>query len=193
MEGPGASLAEGSRPASPSFGPQASPPECNNLGVPPEGCWVFLPTRRAGWHMASSLVPPRDPQAQTPFPSPPRARRMDFLDGARAPPGLRRSLVFRLGETLKCADLSSPPSAEWRSAVWQAPGDSQRRFVMVANAAKGARGHRKKMGLSTRGGCRGLAEAARLPVSSGSSPNIHHSFSWHVSVMGLPWRSRRES
>ena len=87
VEGPGASLAEGRQLASPFFGPQASPPECNNLGVPPEGCWVFLPTRRAGWHMASSSVPPRDPQAQTPFPSPPRARRMDFLDGARAPCG----------------------------------------------------------------------------------------------------------
>ena len=29
-----------------------------------EGEWVFLPPRRAGWHMGSSLVPPRDPQAQ---------------------------------------------------------------------------------------------------------------------------------
>ena len=120
VEGQGTSLAEGRRLASPFFGPQASPPECNNLGVPPEGCWVFLPTRRASWHMASSLVPPRDPQAQTPFPSPPRARRMDFLDGARAPCGLRRALTFALGESQQRADLPSPPLAESRSTVWQA-------------------------------------------------------------------------
>ena len=44
----------------------------------PEGGWEYLPTRRAGWHMGSSLVPPRDPQTQAPPSPPPRARRLDL-------------------------------------------------------------------------------------------------------------------
>ena len=140
-----------------------------------EGGWVFLPPRRAGWHMGSSSVPPRDPQAQTPFPSPPGARRMDFFGGARAPRGLRRALICARGESQQCTDIPSTPLAESRSAVWQVLGDSQGCFSMVPNAAKGARWQQKTDGLSTRGGGRGLAEAARLPVWSGCSRHIHHS------------------
>ena len=117
-----------------------------------EGGWVFLPPRRAGWHMGSSSVPPRDPQAQTPFPSPPGARRMDFFGGARAPRGLRRALFCARGESQQCTDIPSTPLAESRSAVWQVLGGSQRYFSMVPNAAKGARWQQKRDGLSTRRG-----------------------------------------
>ena len=122
------------------------------LLLAPEGGWVFLPARRAGWHMGSSLVPPRDPKAQTPFPSPPGARRMDFFGGARAPRGLRRALFCARGESQQCADIPSTPYSESRSAVWQVLGDYQRYFLMVPNAAKGARRQQKRDGLSTRRG-----------------------------------------
>jgi len=128
------------------------------------GGWVFLPPWRAGWHMGSSSVPPRDPQAQTPFPSPPGARRMDFFDGARAPRGVRRALVCARGGSQQGADLPCTRLAESRSAVWQVLGGSQRYFSMVPNAAKGARWQQKIGGLSTRGGGWGPTGAARLPV-----------------------------
>ena len=106
--------------------------------------------------MGSSSVPPRDPQAQTPFPSPPGARRMDFFDGARAPRGVRRALVCARGENQQCADLPSTPLAESRSAVWQVLGDSQGCFSMVPNAAKGAPGaEEKRWFVVARGGQRG--------------------------------------
>ena len=82
-------------------------------------------------------APTRPPSPVTlPFPA---WRAQDgLLDGARAPRGLRRALVCARGESQQCADLPSSPLAESRSAVWQVLGDSQRRFVMVPNAAKGA-------------------------------------------------------
>ena len=145
-------LAHGSRPASPFPRPPASRPGCPPSDFAPEGGWEYLPYRRVGWHLGGSLVPPRDPQAQTPFPSPPGARRMDFFDGARAPRGVRRALVCARGESQQCVDLPSTPLAESTSAIWQVLGDSQGCISMVPNAAKGARGQKKKGDLSTRGG-----------------------------------------
>ena len=82
-------------------------------------------------------APTRPPSPVTlPFPA---WRAQDgLLDGARAPRGLRRALVCARGESQQCADLPFTPLAESRSAVWQVLDDSQRRFVMVSNAAKGA-------------------------------------------------------
>ena len=122
-----------------------------------KGEWVFLPPRRAGWHMGSSLVPPRDPQAQTPFPSPPGAHRMDFYRGARAPRGLRRALVCAPGEDQQRADLSSTPLAESRSSVWQALGDSQRVFFKGAKRGKRRSGAaEKRWFFDARGGVRAI-------------------------------------
>ena len=41
VEGQGTSLAEGRRLASPFFGPQASPPDCNMRVLPPRGSGHF--------------------------------------------------------------------------------------------------------------------------------------------------------
>ena len=109
-----------------------------------KGEWVFLPPRRAGWHMGSSLVPPRDPQAQTPFPSQPVARRMDFLSGARALWGLRRSLIFARGEGHQRADISSPPQSESRTRAWQVMGRLRMRFLVVCGMHKRRAGQGRK-------------------------------------------------
>ena len=128
-----------------------------------EGGWAFLPPRRAGWHMGSSSVPPRDPQAQTPFPSPPVARRMDFLSGARAPPGLRRATFCAKGQCQQRADISSPPQPESGSRAWQVFGGSRMRFLVVCGM------HKRRVGQAKRRrnvDARGSQGAARSPQAA---------------------------
>ena len=143
-----------------SWQPASQPPPApaSQLPMVPDEC--LLPRcggvcpayRRVPWLLGGSLVSPCDPQAQTPFLSPPGARRMDFFDGPRAPCGVRRALVCARGGSQQGADLPCTRLAESRSAVWQVLGHSQGCFVMVPNTAKGARRQQKKGGLSTRGG-----------------------------------------
>ena len=111
------------------------------------------PARRLAYgQLFSAPTRPTTPDT-LPFP----ARRaqdglLRFFGGARAPRGLRRALICARGESQQCADIPSTPYSESRSAVWQVPGDSQGYFLMVPNAAKGARRQQKIGGLSTRGG-----------------------------------------
>ena len=144
---------------------------------------VCLPTRRAGWQMGSSLVPPRDPQAQTPFPSPPVARRMDFLSGARALWGLRRSLIFARGEGHQRADISSPPQSESRTRAWQVMGRLRMRFLVVCGMHKRRVGQARKRRMSTRVAARMPSEAPTLLVSSWGSHKILKLFASQASVM----------
>ena len=145
---------------------------------------VCLPTRRAGWQMGSSLGPPRDPQAQTPFPSPPVARRMDFLSGARAPPGLRRATFCAKGQCQQRADISSPPQPESGSRAWQVFGGSRMRFLVVCGMHKRRVGQAEKDGMSTRVAAREQPEAPRLQFSSWGSHNILKFPAWNDSMKG---------
>ena len=117
-------------------------------------------------------MPPCDPQAQTTFSPPPRARSMVFYDGARAPWGLRRSPISARGECQQGADPSSPPLPESGLRAWQVLGGLRMRFLVCAGCAKGAWGRPKKDDWSTRVAAREQPEAPRLQFSSGGSLNI---------------------
>ena len=146
--------------------------------------WACQANRRAPWHLGSSLVPPCDPQAQTTFSPPPRARSMVFYDGARAPWGLRRSPISARGECQQGADPSSPPLPESGLRAWQVLGGSRLRLLVCAGCAKGAWGRPKKDDWSTRVASREQPEAPRLQFSSGGSHNILKFLAWKDSMEG---------
>ena len=152
-----------------------------------QGCWLF---GGSGGHLRGVLVPPCDPEAQTTFSPPPRARSTVFYDGARALWGLRRSLIFARGEGQQRADISSPPLLESGTRAWQVMGGLRMRFLVCAGCAKGAQGRPEKDELSTRVAARMPSEAPRLPVSSRGSHNILKFFASHASVMVLAWPPR---
>ena len=145
-----------------------------------QGCWLF---GGSGGHLRGVLVPPCDPQAQTTFSPPPRARSMVFYDGARAPWGLRRSPISARGECQQGADPSSPPLPESGLRAWQVLGGLRMRFLVCAGCAKGAWGRPKKDDWSTRVAAREQPEAPRLQFSSGGSHNIIGCSVLYASVM----------
>ena len=110
-------------------------------------CWLF---GGSGGHLRGVLVPPCDPQAQTTFSPPPRARSMVFYDGAWAPWGLRRSPISARDECQQGADPSSPPLPESGLRAWQVLGGLRMRCLVCAGCAKGARGRPEKDDWSTR-------------------------------------------
>ena len=146
-----------------------------------QGCWLF---GGSGGHLRGVLVPPCDPQAQTTFSPPPRARSMVFYDGARAPWGLRRSPISARGECQQGADPSSPPLPESGLRAWQVLGGLRMRFLVCAGCAKGAWGRPKKDDWSTRVAAREQPEAPRLQFSSGGSHNILKFLAWKDSMEG---------
>ena len=147
-------------------------------------CWLF---GGLGGHLRGVLVPPCDPEAQTTFSPPPRARSTVFYDGARALWGLRRSLIFARGECQQGAYISSQPLPESGLRAWQVLGSLRMRFLVCAGCAKGAQGRPKKDDLSTRVAARMQSEAPRLPVSSWGSHNILKFFALYASVMVRGW------
>ena len=128
--------------------------------------------RVRGGSVRGVLVPPCDPEAQTTFSPPPRARSTVFYDGARALWGLRRSLIFARGECQQGADISSQPLPESGLRAWQVLGGSRLRFLVCAGCAKGAWGRPKKDDWSTRVAAREQPEAPRLQFSSWGSHKL---------------------
>ena len=145
------------------------------------GCWLF---GGSGGHLRGVLVPPCDPEAQTTFSPPPRARSMVFYDGARAPWGLRRSPISARGECQQGADPSSPPLPESGLRAWQVLGGLRMRFLVCAGCAKGAWGRPKKDDWSTRVAAREQPEAPRLQFSSGGSHKNLKFPAWKDSMEG---------
>lgn len=141
-----------------------------------QGCWLF---GGSGGHLRGALVPPCDPEAQTTFSPPPRARSTVFYDGARALRGLRRSLIFARGEGHQRADISSPPQSESGTRAWQVMGRLRMRFLVVCGCAKGAWGRPEKDDWSTRESAREPSEAQRLLLFSGGSHNILTPPAWN--------------
>ena len=107
-----------------------------------QGCWLF---GGSGGHLRGVLVPPCDPQAQTTFSPPPRARSMVFYDGARAPWGLRRSLLFSRGVSASRVQIPHPHPCLSRDCVlgrfWAVCGCA---FWCVRDAQKARRAGQKK-------------------------------------------------
>ena len=111
------------------------------------------------------------------------ARRMDFLSGARALWGLRRSLIFARGEGHQRADISSPPQSESRTRAWQVMGRLRMRFLVVCGMHKRRVGQARKRRMSTRVAARMPSEAPTLLVSSWGSHKILKLFASQASVM----------
>ena len=142
----------------------------------------------SGGHLRGVLVPPCDPEAQTTFSPPPRARSMVFYDGARAPWGLRRSPISARGECQQGADPSSPPLPESGLRAWQVLGGLRMRFLVCAGCAKGARGRPKKRRLVDACGSQGAARSPQAAVLQRGQPQYSR-LQCFLCFSDGPWRA----
>ena len=95
---------------------------------------------------------------------------MDFLSGARALWGLRRSLIFARGEGHQRADISSPPQPESGSRAWQVFGGSRMRFLVVCGMHKRRVGQAKKRRNVDARGSQGAARSPQAAVLQRGQP-----------------------